>query len=359
MSSLLKRKNIYWVDFRFKGQRIRKSLGTSDLKLAKKIHTILQAQIVQGIYKIDQNQETNRTLKEFSKEYINNHSKIEKSSATVIIDQKALDELIDFLKPFKIIRLITETQVLEFRTHLISKFQPTTVNIKLRALKTAFNWAIGGDRKYVGKNPFSNVSQLRVDNKPILYFDSDQLRKLFTTIHADGERGLLFERYAKFLLFTGCRRNEALNLKWSDIDLKNRWILFAKTKTKDYRRYPINDELFMLVNEIRESNSHLHANDKLFNYIPEDASRKLRRYIRLAELPEYFHLHCLRHTNAILHRQIGTHTLDIKDLLGHSNITTTEIYTKAAPELLRPVVDKLQFGSLLSSTAQENNVTTV
>jgi integrase len=247
------------------------------------------------------------------------------------------------------LRLITENHALSLRKHLITIYNPTTVNIRMRALKTAFNWALGNDRKYVDRNPFAKIKQIKVDKKAIRYLDPTQIKKFFDAIDEDGERSKSYGRYARFLLFTGCRRNEGLDLTWDNIDFQNKWILFEKTKSGDYRNYPMNDELLYLVNEIKSASLDTSPTGRLFDFIPEDASRRFRRFRDKAELPKYLHLHSLRHTNAMLHRARGTHILDIKDLLGHASLSTTQIYTKSAPELLRNVVSKLNFEPLIGT----------
>ncbi len=351
MSTLRKRKTakgfVYFVDIRYNGRRHKISTKTSDRRLAQAILDKIHADMVKGTFDLHEKKVRDITLQTFAKEYLRTYSSLEKSEGTVTIDDYALRYLIEFLRPTTTLRSITESDARAFKAHILQTLSPTTVNIKMRALRAAFNWAMKGDRNYIDHNVFSDIPQLRVDKAPIRYMNSEQLTTLLSTIDGAGERGRLFGRFVRLLLFTGCRRNEALNLRWGDVDFQKRWITFAKTKTDKFRVYPMSDEILELLGQIRADYPSAPQEAWLFGYSPNNASIMFRRYLIKAGLPASLHLHCLRHTNAILHRTMGTHILDLRDLLGHSNLATTEIYTKAAPDLLRGAVSRVRFTDLI------------
>ena len=56
-----------------------------------------------------------------------------------------------------------------------------------------------------------------------------------------------------FLIYTGCRKGEALNLKWDDVDLKNDVISIKGTKTKFDRHIPISRPLKVLLSQVEKN----------------------------------------------------------------------------------------------------------
>lgn len=145
----------------------------------------------------------------------------------------------------------------------------------------------------------------------------------------DAEIVLLFDSFAKndplswyykFLLYTGCRKQEALNMRVSDIDFDNNIIHIRGTKTKNSDRYlPITKDLKELLNIIIVNKL---PNDKLFYYCKNTFYSNFKRV-----LPNH-KLHDLRHTFATRCAESGIHPAITQTLLGHSNPQfTLKVYT--------------------------------
>jgi hypothetical protein len=162
--------------------------------------------LANGTFNLEEIEENNRSVKEFISEYIENYSWIEKSPATVSIDQLSLKNLSEYIGNNMTLRLITENHALSLRKHLTTIYNPTTVNIRMRALKTAFNWALGDDKEYVDRNPFAKIKQIKVDKKAIRYLDPTQIKKfdMSTSRFIPMYPRLIFQIYQKLrrALFT-------------------------------------------------------------------------------------------------------------------------------------------------------------
>jgi integrase len=92
-------------------------------------------------------------------------------------------------------------------------------------LKAAFNQAVKWE--LIPKNPFKEVKQIKVKYANIPKFLSkEEIKKLLDTIPAGQFRDLIL-----FYIYTGCRRDEALDLTWNDIDLQRGAVRFVKTKS--------------------------------------------------------------------------------------------------------------------------------
>jgi len=181
-------------------------------------------------------------------------------------------------------------------------------------------------------NPFAKkgmIPRVEAKNIPLCLFPDEKAR--FLSAINNGKHLQLF----KFYLLTGCRRNEALNLQWSDIDLEQKQLTFRKTKTKKERTLPISLELMQVVMSLDRSQP------KPFDYSPHWVSHLFKHYRDKAGIRKSLHLHCLRHTAASDLVRKGIHLKKIAKMLGHSSTATTEIYTHVVPNDLLEAADAL------------------
>lgn len=123
----------------------------------------------------------------------------------------------------------------------------------------------------------------------------------------------------KFLLCSGCRRTEAFNVKWNDIDYNNNTMHIKGTKTNESNRYiPLFPNLKILLNSINKTNDFILPRMQDIN--------KPYRFIKKV-LPNH-KLHDLRHTFATKALEKGVPMKILQTWLGHSNYNTTaDIYT--------------------------------
>lgn len=130
------------------------------------------------------------------------------------------------------------------------------------------------------------------------------------------------EFYFKFLLLTGCRRSEALNIKYEDIDYINRVIYIHGTKnyTSD-RVLPMSSELYLLLKSFVGDTKYY----KLFHHRPDYVTKTFKKVCPTHKL------HDLRHTFATRCFECGISTRVVQEWLGHARIdTTAKIYTHLA-----------------------------
>lgn len=214
-----------------------------------------------------------------------------------------------------------------------------------RTLKAAFNKAL--EWEYINENPFVKVKLPKVQRVAPKYVTSDQLSVISNRIDNDIVRDII-----KTAFYTGMRLNEVVNLKWRNIDLEKRMITVGDeeftTKARKQRYVPVCEELALsLALSQRERDDTLTKNGFVFckpdgsAYTGDYASKCFKDACRALGIDEGIHFHSLRHSFASNLVQKGVSLYLVKELLGHSSISTTEIYSHLNVESLREAVDRL------------------
>lgn len=132
------------------------------------------------------------------------------------------------------------------------------------------------------------------------------------------------KNFYMFCLLSGCRRSEALGLRWDDIDSKNARIHIRGTKTTASDRYiPLFPDLLNLLNSVKVNG------DRVFHHTADYVSRSFKKYC-----PRH-KLHDLRHTFATRCLECGINIKVVQKWLGHSRLdTTANIYTHASDDFI-------------------------
>ena len=245
------------------------------------------ARIEMGIEPIEQIKPI--LLSEFIREYLEYRQRQGMAPKTVSMDSQALNRLLA-LTDDSSLSAISQVAVLKFKETMLATLKPVSVSIELRTLRAAFNWAVEKTgTKYLRHNPFRQKALIPSNEgrKIPKCFSPDEKAKFLSVIDNPQH-----ERLFKFFLLTGCRRGEALNLQWSDIDLEQKQLTFRQTKCNKDRTLPITVELMQIILSLDRSNP------RPFNYQPNSVTRQFKRYLHKAGIEKDLHLHNLRHTAA-------------------------------------------------------------
>ncbi len=231
-----------------------------------------------------------------------------------------------------------------------------------RNLKAAFNKAL--DWGYVKENYFTKVKLPKRQKTAPVFINSDQLTAISNHIKLKVVRDVVTIGF-----YTGMRLNEIVNLKWKNVDLNSRTITVGDeefvTKGRKQRFIPICEEAFEVLvkrkrneygnnpplnplqggenksNVIPIGNSYLFCKRNGEPFTGDYFSRRFKRACKGAGMDRAIHFHSLRHSFASNLAQQGVSLYVIKELLGHSSISTTEIYSHLNMESLRDAVRKL------------------
>ncbi len=215
-----------------------------------------------------------------------------------------------------------------------------TINYELVALTTFFRWAI--KKNYAFMNPVSNVEKFRIPKRSIPRFlTADELKQLFSACD-DRDRRLFMT-----ILLSGMRKGEAEHLTWADVNLALGVIFIReqqalgwqpKTEERIIPVSPVLQEVLLEQWDQRASDTLVFPNSA--GHVDTDILERLKRVCRKAGI-RLATVHALRHSFGAHLRMAGVSLADIADLMGHRDLSTTQIYAKVVQEHLRKAAAKL------------------
>jgi len=227
-------------------------------------------------------------------------------------------------------------------------YAATTVARKVAAAKSFFRFMAAEDN--VKDNPTQDVGSPRVGRalpKPI---SISQVRRLLeqpsklSTLEAKRDRAMLELLYA-----SGMRVSELVSLNLGDVDTEGGYVRCFGKGHKE-RLIPIYKQAALAVEEyVIEARPHLAHNDTeralFLNRRGERLTRQgfwqiLKGYAKSAELDKAVTPHTLRHSFATHMLSGGADLRSVQELLGHANISTTQVYTHLTTEHIRRTYER-------------------
>ena len=203
---------------------------------------------------------------------------------------------------------------------------------KLSTLKSFFKYL--QIQQVILVNPMTKIMAPKMPKRLPVFITEDQLEDLFTEIEfEDGFKGIRDKLILDLLYQTGIRRSELTHLTEIDTDLFNSTIKVLGKRNKE-RIIPIsltlkrNLESYLQVkHELNLSNSMLFVSEK-GNILSEQSVYSIvKKYLSQITTIQKKSPHVLRHSFATHLLNNGADINAVKDLLGHANLSATQIYT--------------------------------
>ena len=230
---------------------------------------------------------------------------------------------------------ITKQQVSVFHACLMEEgLSAASADHHPKLLRRMLSMAI--EYELIEKNPLANFALFNHDNKVEHYLDDVQLGQLMDVLRTDPNRAVC--NIAILLLGTGCRLNEILTAKKSDIDVENRVLKIAaiNAKSKRIRTVPLNDASLEIIKQQMESTAgydYLFINHQ--TRLPYTTIMKVWTRLRnKAGLP-HLRIHDLRHSFASFLVNSGRTLYEVQQILGHSQSIVTERYAHLSTKTLQ------------------------
>lgn len=218
-----------------------------------------------------------------------------------------------------------------------------SINRKVSSLKSFFKFLqkIGE----IETNPLIGHKALKVQKKIQVPFSKKEILEVMDAIQGDDFESVRNRLVIEMLYATGIRRTELLHMKLSDIDFSENVIRILGKRNKE-RFVPILSTMLTSIHNYLPLRNERAENDYLFvtskgNKMYETlVYRIINSYFSLASTKLKRSPHILRHSFATHLLNEGANLNSVKELLGHSSLASTQVYTKNSLESLKQMYNQ-------------------
>lgn len=219
--------------------------------------------------------------------------------------------------------------------------KPRTIARKLSALRSFFKFL--QREGYIQNNPSALITTPKLDKKLPQFLTEDEMTKFLETPPLNNEFGLRDKAILETLYSSGIRVSELVGLNEDNVDFIGNIIkVFGKGKKE--RLVPIGDKALKSIRDYLDKRKHkdraIFLNKSGTRLSARSVCNITEKYIRLTGLRNRISPHALRHSFATHLLNRGADLRAVQELLGHVNLSTTQIYTHMTTEKLKSVYEK-------------------
>jgi len=218
-----------------------------------------------------------------------------------------------------------------------------TVARKLASLRSLFRFLYR--EGLIKKNPITAISTPKLDKKLPVFLDVNKMKKLLESPPEDSISGLRDRALLETLYSTGIRVSELVGLDADDVDFISGVIKVLGKGSKE-RIVPIGEPALNAMRKYIDKRRDVKDKDAVFlnksgkRLTDRSVRRVVDKHIRTCSMAEHISPHSLRHSFATHLLDRGADLRSVQELLGHMNLSTTQIYTHVTMERLKSVYDK-------------------
>ncbi len=221
------------------------------------------------------------------------------------------------------------------------KYNKKSISRKISTLKSFFKYLY--KRKYISKNPASGVLLPKLPKRLPTYLTYQEIDKLLEEKEGISLR-ILDKAILELFYSTGIRLSELINLKLSDVDL-NKKLIKVRGKGAKERIVPFGKKAEVAIRnylQIRDISNRknidiLFLDNKGNKLYPMKVYRMVKKDLSKVTGLKKKSPHIIRHTFATHLLDKGADIRAIKEILGHENLSTTQIYTSVTAERLKKI----------------------
>lgn len=237
----------------------------------------------------------------------------------------------------------------------IAGLKPGSVNRVLNTLKSCFSKAIEWRLCTLSVSPAAGVSERYDPAKIDRFLTHDEAQKLTEAVQSSRNK-MLFP-IVGFLLMTGARRSEALHAQWSHIDLNRKMWVVPLSKSGKPRQITLSMKALTFLAQARKT-SNAYPAAKMSPYVfpnlktgkPFENLFNSWDYARKRAGLKDVRMHDLRHSFASALVNNGHSIYDVKELLGHSSVQTTQRYAHLSQDRLNQATESVSDYFAISET---------
>ena len=249
----------------------------------------------------------------------------------------------------KSISLWTDLKQTDIRSYMASRHRQglssTSLQRELSAIRSFFNFLL--KNQLTDNNPGQYIKAPKKTRKLPKTLDVDQIKSL---LEAGTNSTIEIRDLAMFELFysSGIRLSELAQLNLTDIDLTDKSLMVRSGKGGKSRMLPIGSKAVAAINTWLEHRIKSITSTETALFISTRGTRlgqrsielRLKQWCKKKGIAEHIHPHMLRHSFATHLLESSQDLRAVQELLGHSNISTTQIYTHLDFQHLADVYDR-------------------
>lgn len=234
---------------------------------------------------------------------------------------------------------LTPAVLRRWRDQLSTHLAPGSVCRYLHVFSSALTVAVR-DYEWLPSNPMHRVHKPALGPKRVRFLTLDEQARLLT--ESQRSRCAVLYPLVLLALTTGLRRNEALTLRWQEVDLEQGLLRLVRTKTGVRRAVPMPQMTIAALRQWRDT----QAPPRLLVFAgrtgtrPAEVSRAWYYAVARAGI-EDFRFHDLRHTAASYLAMSGIRLEDIAEVLGHKSLQTSRRYRHLTTAYTAALVEKM------------------
>lgn len=228
-----------------------------------------------------------------------------------------------------------------------SRLGATSVNRKIACLRSYYKFMLR--QEVIDKDPMIKIKILKAPKKLPHFVSEGDTVKLMDNAEFPGDHtGLRDQLILEFFYGTGMRLSELIHLNESRVNLRERTIRVIGKRNKE-RVIPFGVNLVSLIDEYikirnrevgKPDHNYLLVTDSGNQLYPVLVNRIVKKYLTLFTDVEKKSPHVLRHTYATHLLNKGAEINAVKELLGHSSLAATQVYTHNTMEKLKKVFEQ-------------------
>ena len=221
---------------------------------------------------------------------------------------------------------------------LESGLKARSVNRKISTLKSYFRFLVISN--YSDSNPTLKINSPKTSKRLPVFIEKDKINSLLdASFFDDNFSGHRDKLILELFYFTGIRLSELLNISISDIDFNNSQIKVLGKRNKERLiplTYSLISDLKVFINKFNICN-YLFVDENKKKLYSKKVYRIVNKYISKVSSLKKKSPHILRHSFATHMLNNGADINAIKEILGHSNLSATQIYTHNSIKKLKNV----------------------
>jgi site-specific recombinase XerD len=218
--------------------------------------------------------------------------------------------------------------------------------------------ALRGFLTYLSKRDIPSLSPEKIElpkvsRKQVTFLHYDEVARLLETIPIDSEDGLRDRAIIELLFSSGLRVSELVNLNRDHVNTKRREFMVrgkgqkdrpvfigeaAASRVEDYLAARLDNLPPLFLSYSRNNTASTGGDYRRLS--ARSIQRIINKYAKLAGITKHVSPHTMRHSFATDLLMNGADLRSVQVMLGHSNISTTQVYTHVTDEHLREVYEK-------------------